>query len=399
MVGLAIALIGLLATAQRSAALEPAPEPPLQAAARALGEYQGVLAVAADGTVLASQAADHPVHPASVTKVATSLALLERFGPTYRFETRVLAGGALHDGRLQGDLIVRTDGDPTLVYENVYLLLARLRALGVHEVTGGLAVDGPLVFNWKPDPSGERLRLAMTGKDHGGGAAWAAVRALLPMRGLLHLHDVALAFDGTAGSDGVAPRALATHRSPPLVRILKWLNDYSNNVFHLVSERIGGPATVEQMARSRVPPHIRNDVVITNAAGAGDTNRLSPRAVVALLHALDRELGRYHLALPDALPVSGVDHGTLEHRLLDHRAMVVGKTGTFGDVGASSLAGAVQTQRWGVVTFAILNSWVPVPEARRRQDAFVRALVDAGGGIPWHYHAPKAAPFTEANLE
>src|SRR4029450_3846834 len=137
MVGLAIALIGLLATAQRSAALDPGLEPPLQAAARALGEYQGVLAVAADGTILASQAADHPVHPASVTKVATSLALLERFGPAHRFETRVLAGGPLRAGRLQGELIVRSDGDPTLVYENVYLLLARLRALGVHEVTGG----------------------------------------------------------------------------------------------------------------------------------------------------------------------------------------------------------------------------------------------------------------------
>ena len=397
MLGLAVVLMGLMLAVWPSHALESAAEPPLQAAARALGEYQGVLAEAADGTVLASQAADHAVHPASVTKIATSLALLERLGPEYRFETRVLAGGAVRDGRLQGNLIVQAGGDPTLVYENVFLLLGRLHALGVREVTGGLAVDGPLLFNWKPDPAGERLRLALAGQD--GEPAWMAVRSLLPFRGLAHLRDVALAFDGTVGSDGITPRALAVHRSPPLVHILKWLNDYSNNVFHLVSDRIGGPAAVERAARARVPPGLQNEVIIANAAGAGDVNRMSPRAVVALLRALDGELSRHRLSLPDALPVSGVDHGTLEERFRDRRAMVVGKTGTFGDVGASALVGAVQTRRWGVVTFAILNSWVPVPEARRRQDAFVRALLDAGGGIPWSYRASKAAPYTDATLE
>src|SRR5262245_12349369 len=103
MLGLAVALLGLLATPSPSAAAEP----PLQAAARILvGDGQGVLAEAADGTVLASQAADHAVHPASVTKVATSLALLERFGPTHRFETRVLAAGGVRNGRVLGDLVI-----------------------------------------------------------------------------------------------------------------------------------------------------------------------------------------------------------------------------------------------------------------------------------------------------
>jgi D-alanyl-D-alanine carboxypeptidase/D-alanyl-D-alanine-endopeptidase (penicillin-binding protein 4) len=397
MLGLAVVLIGFVVTAQQSDAIQAPAEPPLQAAARALGEGQGVLAEAADGTVLASQAADVAVHPASVAKVATSLALLERLGPAHRFETRVLAGGVVRDGSLLGDLIVRADGDPTLVYENVFLLLARLRALGVRKVTGGLAVDGPLLFNWKPDPAGERLRLALAGRD--GEPAWTAVRALLPFRGLLHLRDVALAFDGTAGTNGVAPRPLAVQHSPPLVRILKWLNDYSNNVFHLLSERIGGAAAVERAARGRLPPAMQSEVIIENAAGAGETNRMSPRAAVAILRALDRELARHGLSLVDALPVSGVDRGTLEDRFPERRAIVVGKTGSFGSVGASALVGVVRTRRWGPVTFAILNSWVPVPEARRRQDAFVRALLDAGGGIPWSYRPAKAPPFSEAKLE
>jgi D-alanyl-D-alanine carboxypeptidase/D-alanyl-D-alanine-endopeptidase (penicillin-binding protein 4) len=388
--------IGLVLAA-RPAAADPAVELPLQAAARAVGEDQGVFAQAADGTLLAAQAADRAVHPASVTKIATSLALLERLGPAYRFETQVLAGGPVRDGRLDGDLIVDAGGDPTLVYENVFLLLAHLRALGLREVTGKVSVVGPLLFNWKPDPAGNRVQLALAGRD--GTPAWTAVRALLPPHDRVRLRDAGLAFDGDAVAGDAAARTLAVQRSPPLVRILKWLNDYSNNVFHLVSERIGGPAKVERVARARVPPEMRGEVVIDNAAGSGESNRLSPRAAVAILVALERELARSHLSLVDALPVSGVDLGTLAHRVPEQPAIVVGKTGTFGDVGASGLVGMVRTRRWGRVGFAVLNSWIPAREARRRQDAFVRALVEAGGGMPWDYRPTKAAPFTEATLE
>lgn len=398
MLGLVVSLVALVGVVPGSWAAEVTAEPPLQTAARTLlGEGQGVFAEAADGTVLASQAADRPVHPASVTKVASSLALLERLGPAHRFETRLLAGGDVRDGRLTGDLVVQAGGDPTLVYENAFLMLGRLRALGVREITGGLTVHGPLLFNWKPDPAGERLRRALAGRD--GAPAWSAVRTFLPLRGLLHLHDAGLAFAGTAAGNGTPPRALVVNRSPPLVRILKWLNDYSNNVFHLLSDQIGGPAAVELSARARLPPALRGEVIIDNAAGAGDVNRMSPRAAVVILRALEGELARHRLSLTDALPVSGVDRGTLEHRLLEHRAMVVGKTGTFGDVGAAALIGVVDTRRWGRVTFAMLNSWVPAAEARRRQDAFLRALLDQGGGIAWRYRPAKAAPFTEATVE
>jgi D-alanyl-D-alanine carboxypeptidase/D-alanyl-D-alanine-endopeptidase (penicillin-binding protein 4) len=392
------ALVAVVAAASWSWSAEVAAEPPLQAAARSLlGEDQGVFVEAYDGTVLASQMADRPVHPASVTKVATSLALLERFGPRHRFETRMLAGGPVHDGRLAGDLVVEAGGDPTLVYENAFLMLRRLRELGVREVSGGLTVRGPLLFNWKPDPGGERLQLALAGRD--GASAWSATRALLPLRDLVNLHDAGLAFAGTPATNGTSGRALVVNRSPPLVRIVKWLNDYSNNVFHLLSDRVGGPGVVQTCARARMPPALHGEVVIENAAGAGDVNRMSPRAAVAIMRALESELARNQLSITDALPVSGLDRGTLEHRLLDHRAMIVGKTGSFGDVGASALVGMVQTRRWGKVTFAMLNSWVPVPEARRRQDAFLRTLLDQGGGIPWSYRPPRAAPFTEATVE
>jgi D-alanyl-D-alanine carboxypeptidase/D-alanyl-D-alanine-endopeptidase (penicillin-binding protein 4) len=371
-------------------------DPPLQAAARNLvGEGQGVYAEAADGTVLASQAAERPVHPASVTKVASSLALLEHLGPAHRFETRVSAAGDVRDGRVLGDLVVEAAGDPTLVYENVFLLLARLRDLGVRAVAGGLTVRGPLLFNWKPDPTGDRVQRALAGRD--GADAWAAVRSRIPSSPTLR--QAGLTFEGGTVGGASGLQALVVNRSPPLVRILKWLNDYSNNVFHLLSDRIGGPTVVQETVRAHLILDARDEVVIDNAAGAGETNRMSPRVAVAVLQALERELARHRLSLTDALPVSGIDRGTLEARLLDHRAMVVGKTGTFGDVGASALVGVTHTRRWGTVTFAVLNSWVPVREARRRQDAFVRALLDAGSGLPWPYRRSLAPPFVDARLE
>jgi D-alanyl-D-alanine carboxypeptidase len=72
----------------------------------------------------------------------------------------------------------------------------------------------------------------------------------------------------------------------------------------------------------------------------------------------------------------------------------VGKTGTFGDYGASALIGAISTSDRGTVYFAILDHGVPVPEARRRQDRFLRALLTRLHSVPWNYQrdtSPAAA--------
>ena len=371
-------------------------EPPLQSAARGLGSDQGVYAEAQDGSVLAAQAADRPVHPASVNKIASSLAVLQRLGPGHRFQTNVLADGPLLDGQLAGNLVVEGGGDPSLVYENAFLMLRRLRALGVRTVAGDVVVRGPFVFNWHPDPNGARFRLALSGRD--GAPAWASLERLAPWNGPQRLVDAAIVFRGRPASNGPASRVLV-HRSPPLVRILKWLNDYSNNVFQLLAEQIGGPSVVEAVARASLPPGLRSEITITDATGEHPADRMSPRAAVARLRALDAELTRQGLSFVDIFPVSGIDRGTLEERLLDHRGTVVGKTGTFPSYGASALVGIARTRRWGTVTFAILNSWVPVVEARRRQDAFVRALLDAGGAVPWPYRPLPSPPFTEARLD
>jgi len=64
---------------------------------------------------LLAQQAQKPVHPASVSKVPTTLALLRKLGPDYRFVTTFSAQGAVSEGTLHGNLLVESDGDPAFV--------------------------------------------------------------------------------------------------------------------------------------------------------------------------------------------------------------------------------------------------------------------------------------------
>jgi len=369
--------------------------PPLQALAQTVGAGQGVYAVAGDGTVLVSQAADLAVHPASVTKVATTLALLERLGSSHRFETVVRATGPLRDGVLWGDLSVEASGDPLLVDESALLVLDRLHARGVRAVAGRLVVRGPLLLDWRPDPAGTRLEAVLRGAA-GVPARAALAAATAPSGGRYDTGP--LVFRRETMTAGALPETLVTYRSPPLLHLVKALNGYSNNVFHLAADAIGGPRVVEERARARVAPELRAEIVIENGAGAGTANRISPRAAVALLGALASDLARDGRDLTAVLPVSGIDPGTLEKRVPELRGTIVGKTGTFGSVGASALAGALRTPRQGVVMFAVLNHGVAVPAARARQDAFVRALVAATAAEPWPYTTPMSPPYLEAEV-
>jgi D-alanyl-D-alanine carboxypeptidase/D-alanyl-D-alanine-endopeptidase (penicillin-binding protein 4) len=385
---------GVVLLAWTSAAWADAP--PLQElAARLVGADQGVLVRAQDGTILAAQQADRPVHPASITKVATTLALLKKLGPGRRFETRVVATGPLRQEVLAGDLVIDADGDPTLVYENAFVILLGLRDLGLRRVLGRLSVRGPLLFDWEPDGNGSKMRRTFEGRD--GLGAWPSVVAARADAARTTPEQLALSFGARSLAPNGAGRTLLVHRSGTLVQVVKALNCYSNNVFHPFSDRIGGPREVERIARASVPPGTRAQIVIDNAAGAGKTNRLSPRATVAIIDALERELAPHGLGLLDVLPVNRIDAGTLRERLAP--ATLVGKTGTIGSLRASTLAGVVRTERWGRVTFAILNRGVAVPEAQKRQDGFVEALLREGGAIPWDYRRNPAPAFTQASVE
>ena len=90
---------------------------------------------------LISHNADAALNPASVMKLVTSFAALNQLGPNYVWKTDVWAEGPIRDGVLEGDLVIKGYGDPTLTLERMWLLQRELRARGVRHIRGNLVLD------------------------------------------------------------------------------------------------------------------------------------------------------------------------------------------------------------------------------------------------------------------
>jgi D-alanyl-D-alanine carboxypeptidase/D-alanyl-D-alanine-endopeptidase (penicillin-binding protein 4) len=91
---------------------------------------------------LLRQQATTPVNPASVMKLVTTFAALDLLGPDFTWKTPVLFDGPIDaNGILHGNLVIRGAGDPTLVMERLWLLLARVRAQGVRGIDGDILID------------------------------------------------------------------------------------------------------------------------------------------------------------------------------------------------------------------------------------------------------------------
>ena len=84
---------------------------------------------------------DEPVNPASLMKLVTTYAGLDLLGPAWTWTTPVWLQGTVHDGVLEGNLVIKGTGDPKWVLERVWLLLRRVQQLGVREIQGDIVLD------------------------------------------------------------------------------------------------------------------------------------------------------------------------------------------------------------------------------------------------------------------
>lgn len=88
-----------------------------------------------------SHNAEAAMNPASVMKLVTSFAALNQLGPGYAWSTDIWADGPIDSGVLNGDLVIKGNGDPGLTLERMWLLQRDLRARGVHHIRGNLVLD------------------------------------------------------------------------------------------------------------------------------------------------------------------------------------------------------------------------------------------------------------------
>ncbi|HSJ73974.1 MAG TPA: D-alanyl-D-alanine carboxypeptidase/D-alanyl-D-alanine-endopeptidase [Miltoncostaeaceae bacterium] len=346
--------------------------------------------------------------PASTMKLVTGAGALLELGPSFRFETTVVAGPeTLRRGKaLVGPIYLKGAGDPMLAtrsYAAAYLggratqmsgLALPLRNRGVRLVRGPIVADERIFDSRRLGPgwpSYYRLYAAplsglSTNQDYAGNrrAAYVTSPPLAAARRLkATLGGVGVSHVGPLRV-GAAPRrglVLATATSPRLPVILRALNLASDNfIAETLAKGVGAygsgrGATRAGMARIRALLD-QHDIAgpgdrLVDGSGLSRDNRVSAATMVRLVAAADAD-PEWGAALLGSLARGG--EGTLVRRFTSGPATkrVRAKTGYLS--GVSSLAGRVISRRGQRYAFAMLMNTGDIGRARATQDRIVTLL-------------------------
>ena len=149
------------------------------------GAAQAQVAVGVEVIDLASGETVHATHaeralnPASNAKLLAMAAALGVLGADFTITTSLL--GAVDGDAVQGDVVLRGRGDPTLSAADLWQLARDARARGIMRVTGGIAIDdsyfgdGPLPFAFDSQPNEDnrfRAPVGAAGIDEDAVAVW-----------------------------------------------------------------------------------------------------------------------------------------------------------------------------------------------------------------------------------
>ncbi|WP_436798957.1 D-alanyl-D-alanine carboxypeptidase/D-alanyl-D-alanine endopeptidase [Micromonospora fulviviridis] len=404
-------------------------EPLVRAAA--LGDRVNVsVADVTTGQALYGSGQDAPTVPASVTKLATGVAVLAARGPAYRIPTRAVAGTA------PGEVVLVGGGDPTLAVDKngFYPGAARLDDLAaqVRKALGGTAptkvtVDsslfsGPLYEpGWDADiPTGGfgaaitalmtdgARRDAAEARRTAEATNHAAERVPQPdltagrqFAKLLGLSGAAGEVKrGTAPADSGASAAgtpapgteLGKVESLPMVRLVDIMISDSDNVIAEAMARqvalakgkpgsfAGGAAATDQVLGELGLP--ADEISLADGSGLSRTNRISPSLLTDLITLAGNGSHPDLAAIFGGLPVGGWS-GTLDERYQAAvtkagAGVVRAKTGTLS--GVNAIAGLVTTADGRLLTFAVLTDRTPdtLDETRQALDRITAALAGCG---------------------
>jgi len=322
--------------------------------------------------------AENAFPAASLTKIATSVAALNKWEPNHRFVTRFYGDGPVENGVLQGNLIIAGDNDPLFVWEEAIAVGNALNQMGIREVSGDLMVVGNFAMNFEEDPTlaGALFKQGVNQQQWSG----LVEKAFQNLPENASRPQVKIA--GQVRTQAILPpnaQPLLDHQSVPLAALLKQMNIYSNNYMaDMLANAMGGAAIVAQTT-SQLATIPAAEIQLQNGSGLGVDNRLSPRSVTKMYQVLDQQLQPHGLTIADIFPVMGRDRrGTLEWRSMPQGLTV--KTGTLNEV--SALAGIIPTQERGTVWFSIINGGRNFDRLRVEQDRVLQQIADHWQVLP-----------------
>jgi D-alanyl-D-alanine carboxypeptidase/D-alanyl-D-alanine-endopeptidase (penicillin-binding protein 4) len=318
--------------------------------------------------------------PASTTKLFTSALALEKLGPDFRYETRLVWQTAVGDNTAATQVTLIGSGDPTLGISEVDIperarlaqLTKMMRAAGIRSVWGPITVEAN-------DPRWDNLDHAQGVNPYEYGECVGAIAQGLNFRANCltddeldsPLHDVKATVRKALMTE-LHTQGLAMHResraaksslllevkvySPPLSDILMLMNKHSDNfiadaLFKTLGARFGDLSlplieasqkyleqTIRLWANRQGASFLADDVLIWEGAGLSRQNRATPRSLLLLLKYMSQQPD--FAVVWNSLPIAGFD-GTLRSRMLGTEAQDIlrAKTGTVD--GGYQLAGYV----------------------------------------------------------
>jgi D-alanyl-D-alanine carboxypeptidase/D-alanyl-D-alanine-endopeptidase (penicillin-binding protein 4) len=395
--------------------------------APALGSQVSVSIVdAASGEALFQRNPDKMTTPASTTKLVTAATVLAARGPAHRLTTRAVAGAR------PGEVVLVGGGDPTLAVnaKGQFPGAARLDRLAaqVKEALGGTAptrvlIDtslftGPVTGKgWSASiisPEGQvaAIQPLMTNagrrtpvhNEVGGdprfpdpalaaGQAFAkqlGVRAAVT-RGRAPAVDASAA--PSAAPDGPAPGTeLGKVESPPLVHLVDWMLEQSDNVIaealsRQVALAAGRPASFDGATGAMIDKLGElgldtGEVRLADASGLSRNNAISPSLLTDLLALAAGGTQPALSSMFAGLPVAGWS-GTLRTRFVTPapnkagQGLVRAKTGSL--TGVHTISGQLVTKDGRLLVFAIMADRAgDAVTARAALDRIAARLVACG---------------------
>ena len=391
---------------------------------------------AATSTVLYAKNADVPTTPASTTKLLTAATALAARGPAYRLTTRVVAG------ENPGEVVIVGGGDPTMSVDGNQLFpgAARLDKLAeqVKEALGDTPAtrvyvdmslyEGPeTATGWGSSDIAEgqvaRIQPFMTNggridpvhNEFGGdprysnpaNAAGKLFAGAIGVKAAVRAGKAPETAEGGAGAPSGAPgasaapeaagawtpgRELGKVESPPLVQIVDWMLQQSDNVLaEAVARQVplaaGKPASFEgaseaMLAKLEELGLPSDEANLYDGSGLSRNNGISPTLLVRTLALAANGSDANLSALFNGLPVAGWS-GTLRTRFVtpspnqEAQGIVRAKTGTLS--GVNTLAGVLVNKDGRVMVFAIMAvGGASAISARAALDKVAARLVECG---------------------
>jgi D-alanyl-D-alanine carboxypeptidase/D-alanyl-D-alanine-endopeptidase (penicillin-binding protein 4) len=407
------------------AAVKAALDPLVNAAELGPTVHVQVLDVASD-TILYERNPVKPTTPASTTKVLTAATVLAARGPAYRLETRVVAGAK------PGEVVIVGGGDATLAVrqddKDLFPGAARLddlaaqvkKALGGTKPTRVLVdtslFEGPeTATGWDAGdiPGGQvaRIQSLMTNagrvdpvhNEFGGDPrfsdpALSAGKLFAKMIGVSQSNvkrgtaEPAPPVPASAGPEWAPGAELGKVESPPLVQVVDWMLQQSDNVLAEVLGRQVALAAGKEASFTGAAEAMGDKLTelglpaeqakLYDASGLSTRNGITP---TLLVETLALAAGGSQPALGNmfnGLPVAGWS-GTLETRFATPsgnataQGVVRAKTGSLS--GVNTLAGVLVTRERQVLAFAIMaKGGADATTARSALDEVVARLVACG---------------------